>query len=55
MTKAAQRHARKARTEAAFEKADRKYLMSTDRSAKRKARRAERRLGKAICREYDAN
>lgn len=51
MTKAAQRHARKAFTEASYEKTDRKYIMNTDRSVKRRARRAERRLGKAICRD----
>jgi hypothetical protein len=51
MTKQAQRAARKAYTEAAYEKTDRKYLMNTDRSAKKRARRADRRLGKAICRD----
>ncbi len=53
MTNQAQRHARKAHSDAKRERRDRRRWKLTGIPAiKRKARRAERRLGKAICADY---
>ena len=50
MTRQAERHARKHRTEASFENQERtKWKMKGCGAIKRAARRADRRLAKAIC------
>lgn len=53
MIRQAQRAARKAYTEAAFENIDRtRYKLGGCGAVKKAARRADRRLGKAICKEW---
>ena len=50
MTRQAERHARKHRTEASFENNERRrWKMNGCKAIQKAARRAERRLGKAIC------
>ena len=50
MTRQAERHARKHRTEASFENNERRrWKLNGCKAIQKAARRAERRLGKAIC------